>query len=88
MAGRDFTVEIVRRIGVITRLDNGWARELNYVSWNGAEPKYDIREWSPDHSRMSRGITMTEAEMGALCTLYVTKPDETNLLGKEADLHE
>ncbi len=83
------TVEIVRRIGVIRELDNGWSRELNIVSWNGAEPKYDIREWSPDHERMSRGITMTDVEMSSLMTLYITQKvvDEEEAYNKENE-HE
>ncbi len=90
MSGRDFTVQIVRRIGEIKKLDNGWARELNIVSWNGAEPKYDIREWSPDHERMSRGITLTEVEMSSLISLYVTQKmiDEEESYGKELEPHE
>ena len=43
------TFEIVEKIGVITEYPTGWNREINIVSWNGNEPKYDIREWSPDH---------------------------------------
>ena len=83
------TVEIVRRIGVIRELDNGWSRELNIVSWNGSEPKYDIREWSPDHERMSRGITMTDVEMSSLMTLYITQKvvDEEEAYNKENE-HE
>lgn len=56
-------VDIVEKIGVLDKPnDNGWTRELNLVSWNGGAPKLDIREWSPDHSRMSRGITLTEQQ--------------------------
>ena len=54
------TFEIVEKIGVITEYPTGWNREINIVSWNGNEPKYDIREWSPDHEKMSRGITLKE----------------------------
>ena len=37
----------------------GWRKELNLVSWNGATPKYDIREWAPGHEKMGKGITLT-----------------------------
>lgn len=60
---REVTFEIVERIGVITDYQTGWAKEINIVSWNGAEPKYDIRDWSPDHEHMSRGITLKEEEL-------------------------
>lgn len=53
---------IHEHIGVLKTHDSGWSREVNLVSWNDKEPKIDIREWSPDHSRMTRGITLTEAE--------------------------
>lgn len=82
------TIEIKKRIGVIRVLDNGWTKELNIVSWNNADPKYDIREWSPDHERMSRGITLTSEEMSSLCTLYVTNLDESEKVMKENEAHE
>ena len=47
----------------------GWTKELNMVSWNDHEPKYDIREWSPDHTRMGKGVTLTEEEIGNLRAL-------------------
>lgn len=53
---------IVRGFGVITTNASGWRRELNLVSWNGAEPKVDIRDWSPDHTKMGKGITLTPTE--------------------------
>ena len=57
----EFAFEIKEHLGALTDAnDNGWRRELNLVSWNGGEPKLDIREWSADHSRMSRGLTMSE----------------------------
>ena len=56
MADREqIKVEIVERIGALDKPnDNGWTRELNLVSWNDGAPKLDVREWSPDHSRMSK----------------------------------
>ena len=65
------TFEIVEKIGVITEYPTGWNREINIVSWNGNEPKYDIREWSPDHEKMSRGITLKEDELRTI--LYLLK---------------
>ena len=65
------TFEIVEKIGVITEYSTGWNREINLVSWNGNEPKYDIREWSPDHEKMSRGITLKEDELRTM--LYLLK---------------
>jgi len=42
---------------------SGWQKELNLVSWNEREPKYDIRDWSPDHANMGKGITLTDGEL-------------------------
>ena len=44
------------------RKDSGWTKEANIVCWNGGSPKLDIREWDPDHERMSKGVTLYEAE--------------------------
>lgn len=63
--GREqITFEITEHIGVLCVYHTGWKKELNLVSWNGNAPKYDIRDWDPDHERMSRGITLSEKEMG------------------------
>ena len=61
--------ELVESIGVISEKKSGWTREINLVSWNGMDAKYDIRDWSPDHDKMSRGITLTEEELRKLVEL-------------------
>lgn len=33
------------------------------------EPKYDLRDWSPDHQKMGKGVTLTGEELLALKTL-------------------
>lgn len=66
---QEFRFEIINRIGTISSSSSGWSVELNRVSWNGKEPKYDIRSWSPDHSRMGKGITLTDKEIIALSDL-------------------
>ena len=71
MPDRDFTFVIERHLGVLNRSDNGWTRELNIVSWNNQPPKYDIRDWDPDHERMSKGITLLERDMRLLVDLYI-----------------
>lgn len=58
-----YIFEIKKELGVISATNNGWQKELNLVSWNEKEPKYDIREWSPDHERMSKGCTFTLSEL-------------------------
>ena len=62
----DFKFDIIRNFGVLSESSRGWTKELNLVSWNGREPKYDIREWSPDHSRMGKGVTLSDEEIQEL----------------------
>lgn len=58
--------EITEHLGVLSENAKGWTKELNLVSWNEREPKYDLREWNPDHTRMGKGLTLTEEEVNAL----------------------
>lgn len=71
MAGRNHELkfEIINQVGVISTSASGWNIELNIVSWNGNEPKYDMRSWSPDHTKMGKGITLTEEELISLSEL-------------------
>ena len=62
----EFTFEIVEKLLVLSENDKGWTKELNRVSFNGAEPKFDIRTWSPDHSKIGKGITLTNEEFQVL----------------------
>ncbi|HET6871991.1 MAG TPA: YdbC family protein [Sporolactobacillaceae bacterium] len=58
--------EIVETIGVLSESAKGWTKELNLVSWNGRDPKYDLREWAPDHEKMGKGVTLSKEEVMAL----------------------
>ena len=62
----DIKFEIVEKIGLLSKSEKGWAKELNLVSWNDREPKYDIRAWSPDGQTMRKGITLSKEELVAL----------------------
>ena len=62
----DIKFEIKKELGVLSENARGWRKELNLVSWNDATPKYDIREWSPDHEKMGKGVTLTEDEFEKL----------------------
>jgi hypothetical protein len=55
--------EIIKNIGILSESSKGWTKELNLISWNERDPKYDIRDWDPDHEKMSRGVTLTEEEL-------------------------
>lgn len=62
----EFKYEIVEHIGVISESSGGWTKELNIVSWNGKEPKYDIRDWGPEHEKMGKGVTFSANDLKAL----------------------
>lgn len=62
----EFKFEITRHVSTLSTKSNGWTKELNMVSWNERAPKYDIREWDPDHLKMSKGITFDETEFEEL----------------------
>ncbi len=65
----EITFEIKHHIGVLSESAKGWTKELNLVSWNGRVPKYDIREWSPEHDKMGKGVTFTNEEIENLRNL-------------------
>lgn len=58
--------EIVEKIGVLSTTDKGWSKELNLVSWNDREPKYDLRDWNENHDKIGKGITLTRDELDKL----------------------
>jgi hypothetical protein len=71
----DIKYEIIEELGVLSESAKGWQKELNLISWNGAEPKYDLRDWAPNHEKMGKGVTLNEEEVK---TLY-------KILGKIAE---
>ena len=58
--------EIIKKVGVLSTSTSGWSKELNLISWNDREPKYDIRDWSADGSKMGKGVTLKVEELVAL----------------------
>lgn len=62
----DIVYEIVMQLGIISQSNSGWTKELNLIRWNDRPPKYDIRDWSADHSQMGRGVTLSREELLAL----------------------
>lgn len=68
MANKEISYEIVEEIGVLSQA-GAWTLELNRIAWNGGKPKYDIRKWNADHSRMGKGVTLSDEEMDTLIEL-------------------
>ena len=62
----DIKYEIIEKVGVLSTSASGWTKELNLVSWDEREPKYDLRSWSADRSRRGKGITLSAEELLAL----------------------
>ena len=52
----EFKFEIEEHLIVLSENEKGWKKELTRVSWNGAPAKFDIRQWSPDYSKMGKGV--------------------------------
>ena len=55
------TLEVIKKIALISGSETGFRKELNIVSWNGRDPKYDLRSWSPEGMAL-KGLTLTEDE--------------------------
>jgi hypothetical protein len=62
----DINFEIVKTLGVLSESPKGWTKELNLISWNDKEPKYDIRDWDSSHEKMGKGVTLTKEELDNL----------------------
>lgn len=62
----EFSYEIVEQIGVLSQNTNGWSRQINKISWNGRDPKYDIRDWAPNNEKMGKGISLSMEELQIL----------------------
>jgi len=58
--------EIKESLGIISESTKGWSKELNLISWNDREPKYDLRDWSSEHSKMGKGMTLSVTEIKKL----------------------
>ena len=68
----DIKYEIIKKIGVLSTSKSGWTKELNLMSWNDREPKYDLRDWSADRNRRGKGVTLSAEELLALKELLNT----------------
>ncbi|WP_294378257.1 YdbC family protein [uncultured Clostridium sp.] len=62
----DIKYEIKDEVGIISESSKGWTKELNLISWNGKEAKYDLRDWAPQHENMGKGVTLSVDELKKL----------------------
>ena len=63
---KEIQYEIVKEVAVLSASGSGYTKEINFISWNGNEPKYDIRSFSPNRKKCGKGITLTADEAAAL----------------------
>lgn len=59
----EITYEIIEELGILSKNPKDWTKEINLISWNGAKAKFDIRDWSPEHEKMGKGITLSKEEL-------------------------
>jgi hypothetical protein len=62
----DIKFKIEKELGKISESSKGWTKELNLISWNGKEAKFDLRDWAPGHEKMGKGITLSNDELKVL----------------------
>ena len=62
----DIKFEIKETVGTLSESPKGWSKELNLISWNGRDPKYDLRDWAPEHAKVGKGITLSADELKKL----------------------
>lgn len=70
---KEIQCEIIKEIAVLSKSDSGYTKEINLISWNGNEPKYDIRSFSPDREKCGKGITLTKEEVKTLLEALETE---------------
>lgn len=70
---KEIQCEIIKEIAVLSKSDSGYTKEINLISWNGNEPKYDIRSFSPNREKCGKGITLTEQEVKSLLAALQTE---------------
>lgn len=58
--------EVKKSLGILSEGSRGWQKEINLMSWNDNTPKYDIRDWAPEHAKMGKGVTLSIEELKAL----------------------
>ena len=79
---KELKFELINVIGIVSNSTKGWKKELTRVSWNGEEPKYDIRTWDEEHDKMGKGVTLSVEELRNLKKLI---DDEIRFLDDNND---
>lgn len=62
----EINFQIIKTLGILSESPKGWTKELNLISWNERKPKYDLRDWDPEHEKMGKGVTLSFDELKKL----------------------
>ena len=72
----NYDFKIIKEIGVVSEKTNGWKLELNLVSFNGRDAKYDLREWRNDHKELRSGVRFSESDLKPLMEIISSYLEE------------
>jgi len=61
----DIKCEILETLIVFPEV-GGYHKELNLIKWGSNPPKYDLRGWTSDREKMTKGVTLTKDELTIL----------------------
>lgn len=63
--GKEVSFEIVEECFALPKRKNGNVIRLDYASWNGNEPKYELRLWKEKDGEITatKGIGLTGEEL-------------------------
>ena len=88
---KDFSFEIVPNFDFVLEEGSNTSVNLRKISWNGREPKLDIRKWSysDGEERMLKGCTLSDEGGNELaCVLVEHGYGDTNRLFKALSQRE
>ena len=84
-----FTFEIVEHICVLGPVrEDGFQKEFNRVSFRGLAPKWDLREWNHNHTRMTKGMTLTDSEMATILEAMASRKEALKAKKEEREKEE
>lgn len=74
----DFSFEVVKDFGEVGDTGGKWQTHLALVSFNGKEPKYDIRQWNEDMTKMGKGVQLNDGQLYDLMCMIEDVLDSKN----------
>jgi len=65
----EINYEVIEECGALTPRGKAGTVKLRYLSWNGRDPKYDLRVWTTDddgNEKCGKGIGLSGEELEEL----------------------